>query len=176
MKKYEPILVFVQEHWLAHHDAPLKFKSDFPTYNFITTSEDMFIPTEDLLLQPGPVWHGTAVGWSMSIDMCVIRLPISSDRYCGIQYKDTKTGVDILAYSVYMPTAGKDSEYLEVMSSLTADINLYKSNDTIVLIGCDSNQSKKSTNRRTCSMNGFLTEFCLKSILIDDTPTNISSQ
>ena len=60
----------------------MKMKTDFQTYNFHTTSDDMFTHTEDLLLQADPVWHGTAIGWSMSIDKCVIRLPIISDRFC----------------------------------------------------------------------------------------------
>ena len=129
----------------------------------------MFTPAEDLLLQAGPVWHGTAIGWSMSIDKCVKQLPIISDRFCGIQYKDNET--NILAYSTYMPTSGKDAEFLEVLSSLSEDIKLYMTNQTTLLIGCDSNQSIKSTNRRTHAMDKFVSSFCLKSILLDDTPT-----
>ena len=171
MMKYEPIFVFFQEHWIPHHDAPVILKSDFPNYNFLTTSEDMFIPTEDLLLNAGPVWQGTAIGWSMDIDMHVTKLPVISERFCGIQYKDVNSGYDILAYSVYMPTAGKDSEFLEVMSSLSVDITANRTTDTTILIGCDSNQSKKSTNRRTSAMNKFLDEYDLSSILTSDKPT-----
>ena len=79
--------------------------------------------------------------------------------------------MDILAYSVYMPTAGKDDEFLEVMSSLSMDIKLHRTSNKTLLIGCDSNQSKKSTNRRTCSMDTFISDFLLKSILIDDAAT-----
>ena len=178
LEKYNPILVFVQEHWLPHFDATNKFKTNFSTHNFLTTSEDMFTPAEDLLLQPGPVWHGTALGWSMSIDKCVTRLPVVSDRFCGIQIKNAEA--DILAYSAYMPTAGKDSEFLEVLSSLSEDIKHYKNKDTTLVIGCDSNQSIKSTNRRSSAMNSFVSNFALKTILLGDVPTfhhnNLSSE
>ena len=171
MKKYAPLFVFIQEHWLPDHAANMKFKTDFSTHNFLTTSDDMFTPTEDLLLQAGPTWHGTGIGWAMSIDKYVFKLPIVSDRFCGIQYKDSQTVTNILAYSVYLPTAGRDADFLEVLSSLSADILQHNTCNTTLLIGCDSNQSHKSTNRRTCAMTRFLTEFKLKSILVGDAPT-----
>ena len=72
---------------------------------------------------------------------------------------------------MYLPTAGKDDEFLEVVSSLTADVSLHICSNTTLLIGCDSNQSDKSTNRRTSAMNDMLTELNLKSILHGDMPT-----
>ena len=111
MEKYKPMFAFVQEHWLPDYDASLKFTNDFSSHHFLTTSADMFTHTEDLLLQAGPVWHGTAIGWVTDIDKYVTRLPIVSDRFCGIQYKDKQTDTIVIAYSAYLPTAGKDTEY-----------------------------------------------------------------
>jgi hypothetical protein len=168
IKEYDPFCIFLQEHWLPDYDATNKMKANFPTHSFLTTSDDMFTPTEDLLLQPGPVWHGTAIGWPSRIDQHVSRLPVVNERFCGIIYKDAENDTNILAYSVYLPTAGKDDEFLEVVSSLTADVSLHICINTTLLIGCDSNQSDKSTNRRTSAMKDMLTELNLKSILHGD--------
>jgi endonuclease/exonuclease/phosphatase (EEP) superfamily protein YafD len=99
------------------------------------------------------------------IDVCL------TFRLCGIEYKDAQTDTNILAYSVYFPTSGRDDDFLEVVSSLSADISLHNSSNTALLIGCDSNQSNKSTNRRTSTMKCLLTEFNLKSIVSGDKPT-----
>ena len=171
MQKYSPLFLFLQEHWLPNHDACTKLKSDFTTHNFLTTSDDMFTPAEDLVLETGPVWQGTAIGWSMEIDKFVCKLPVISDRFCGVQYTDVQTDTQFLAYTLYLPTAGKDEEFLEVLSSLSADIAHNNNNNSAVVIGCDSNQSSKSTKRRSSAMNNFLAEFGLESILIDDKPT-----
>jgi hypothetical protein len=58
-----------------------------------------------------------------------------------------------------------------VLSSLSSDIDLHSNNICSLFIGFDSNQSEKSTRRRTNAMNSFLTKFCLETILVDDTPT-----
>lgn len=108
----------------------MKMKTDFQTHNFHTTSDDMFTHTEDLLLQADPVWHGTAIGWPSRIDRCVSKLPVVCDRFCGIEYKDAQTDTNILAYSVYFPTSGRDDDFLEVVSSLSADISLHNSSNT----------------------------------------------
>ena len=171
MSQYNPIFVFIQEHWLPNHEASNKFKSDFQTHNFLTTSEDMFTHAEDLLLKAGPVWHGTAVGWAVGIEKYVTHLPIVSDRFCGIQYNDAQSDTIVLVYSVYFPTAGKDNDFLEVLSSLNLDIHQHNTNNTVLLIGCDSNQSSKSTSRRTSAMDLFLKELNLKSILTGEEPT-----
>ena len=132
----------------------------------------MFTPAEDLMLESGAVWHGSALGWSMEIDKLVCKLPIVCDRFCGIQFYDHVTKTRIIAYSVYMPTSGKDDEFLEVLASLIADLNEHNvNNDAEILLGCDSNQSLKSTKRRTAAMSSFLDEFNFQSILKNDEPT-----
>ena len=67
MRKLQPLFMFLQEIWLPDHES-VKISDDFQDYNFLTTSADMFTATEDLILQSGPVWHGTALGWRKSIE------------------------------------------------------------------------------------------------------------
>ena len=146
-------------------------KADFPTYNFLTTSDDMFTPTEDLLLSPGPVWHGSAIGWPTDIDKYITKHEINNPRFCGVKHEDIENNFSILAYSVYLPTAGRDEEFLEVLSALTADLEQHLTPHSTIIIGCDSNQSEKSSKRRTRAMNNFLEHFKLSPILTGEAPT-----
>ena len=129
----------------------------------------MFTNTEDLLLQPGPVWHGTALGWRKSVTKSIVKLPIVSDRFCGVKYSVLDTS--ILAYTLYLPTAGQDEEFLEILSLLKHDITNNNTENCAVIIGTDSNVSNKSTKRRMNAMKVFLKEFSLETILINEEPT-----
>ena len=161
--------MFLQEHWLPYNEVNKKLLTDFPSFNFLSTASDMFTPTEDLLLTGGTAWHGTALGWSKDIDRFVKILPIVSERFCGIYYSDEQS--NILSYTAYLPTSGQDEEFLEVISQLCTDINQHFVEKCAIFIGLDSNQSKKSTNRRTEAMNAFKELFSLKSTLVSDQPT-----
>ena len=132
----------------------------------------MFLPTEDLLLKSGPTWHGTAIGWDSSVDSKITKIPVISERFCGVRYTEN-SHIVILAYSAYLPTSGKDDDFVETISQLTSDIynnNVDKKN-TAILIGLDSNQSDGSTSRRTIAMKSFISEFSLKTIIPDDKAT-----
>ena len=110
---------FIQEHWLPHHEASVRFEKDFKGYKFLSTSADMFTRTEDKMLESGPTWHGTALGWNGNIDNHISKLPVISERFCGVNYSDKQT--NILAYTVYMPTSGQDDEFLDVLAKLSFD-------------------------------------------------------
>jgi hypothetical protein len=86
MKKFNVLFLYLQEHWLPHHEAQKIFSNDFPNFNFLTTSSDMFLDPEDLALASGPVWHGTAIGWPSDIDAKIEKLSIVSNRFCGVLY------------------------------------------------------------------------------------------
>ena len=168
------MFIFLQEHWLPHHEAQLSLNNDFNNYSFYTTSSDMFLSVEDLILTSGPTWHGTAIGWHSSISSSITKMPIISDRFCGVKYKNTdKHSLNILAYTAYLPTSGKDEEFIETVSQLTTDIenNIDDKKNFALLIGLDSNQSEKSTTRRTMAMRSFMLHFSLKTILPDDKAT-----
>ena len=139
------MFIYFQEHWLPHHKVDDKLSSDFPNFRFITTSSDMFLQPEDLILQSGATWHGTALGWPSSIDTHVTQLPIVSERFCGVNYADITNNIDILSYCVYLPTAGDDDHFSEVLLILSLDLLNNRKENTTILVGLDSNQSEKST-------------------------------
>ena len=163
------MFLFLQEHWLPYSEVDTKLISDFPGYNFLSTASDMFIPAEELMLTSGTAWQGTTIGWSIDIDKFVTKLPVISDRFCGISYSDSRTF--LLSYTAYLPTSGQDEEFLEVLAQLSADITQHRQNNVAVIIGADTNQSKKSSKRRTEAMDQFRREFFFKSILLSEEPT-----
>ena len=80
----------------------------------------MFTPVEDLLLQSGPVWHGTALGWRKLIYNDITKLLIISSRFCGVKYVNSITDVSVIAYTFYLPTSGQDDDFLEILALLTS--------------------------------------------------------
>ena len=129
----------------------------------------MFTPPEELMLTPGTAWHGTTIGWSADIDRFVTKLPVISDRFCGVAYSDKR--ISLLSYTAYLPTSGQDEEFLEVLAQLSADIIQHMQDNVAVIIGADTNQSQKSSKRRTDAMNRFKIDFSFKSILVSNEPT-----
>ena len=121
------------------------------------------------MLTPGTAWHGTAIGWPADIDPFVTKLPVVSERFCGIAY--SQNGVRILSYTAYFPTSGQDDKFMEVLALLSADINQHLTDNSAVFIGADTNQSQKSTKRRTEAVEQFKTEFSFRSILLSGEPT-----
>ena len=73
--------MFIQETWLPHHETDT-FATDFPNYDFLSTSSDMFVDTDDLILQTGAVWHGTMIGWNRNIGKHVQKLTPVNERFC----------------------------------------------------------------------------------------------
>ena len=165
----EFFLIFIQEHWMPSYKSNSEFSSDFSSYEFQTTSSDTFLPPEDIILKTGPTWHGTAIGWHSSLSPNVQKLPIVSTRFCGLRLKICN--IEIIAYTVYLPTAGQDDEFLEEISLLTHDINEHTNHDSTVIIGIDLNTSEKSTSRRKEAFSAFNSEFELKTILPGEEPT-----
>ena len=171
LNQFSPLFVFVQEHWLPHHEAHDIISREFSKYNFTTTSSDMFTHEEDRVLTAGPIWHGTALGWKKTVSTRVTKIPVSCERFCGIKYCDNTNSVKIIAFTVYLPTSGQDEEFLEILSQLDNSLTTNHEKDEVILIGLDSNQSSKSTRRRSEGMIEFVKKFSLQSVLKSDTPT-----
>ena len=163
------MFLFLQEHWLPYHES-FKLSNDFEDYNFLTTSADMFTPIEDLILQSGPVWHGTAIGWNKSLEKSIEKLPTISERFCGVKYAEIHSDTNIIAYTAYLPTSGQDEEFLEVLSQLNSYIVQHNTHDSVTIIGTDFNVSIKSSKRRYEAMQHFFEYFSLKTILMKENP------
>ena len=77
----------------------------------------------------------------------------------------------IIAYTVYLPTSGQDDEFIEELAILRHDIYEHKDSNTVIVIGADTNTSRKSTKRRQEAFEHFMNEFKLESIIEGDEPT-----
>ena len=137
----------------------------------MTTSSDMYTPIEERILDNGPVWHGTAIGWEKSIDSKITQLPILNERFCGFKYTDIQSGFSILAFTAYLPTCGQDDAFLETLSQLSNDISSHRDTKDILIVGLDSNESTNSTRRRSDGMKNFKQQFSLQTVLNNEIPT-----
>ena len=137
-----PKIIFLQEIWLSYHEAEL-LKQEYPLYNFQISTPDMFDSNEDKILTSGHTWHGVAVGWHDDLNADVESIPTNNTRFAGIRIA-LKTG-SILSISLYAPTSGKDDEFLECITDLTEYILSNISEGDRLLLGTDSNCSKKTT-------------------------------
>ena len=45
-----------------------------------------------------------------------------SDRFCDVKYSDSSTDTSAIVYTAYLPTAGQDEEFLEILFFLNDDI------------------------------------------------------
>ena len=100
------------------------------------------------------------------------KIPVISERFCGVKYQDNATNTSIVAYSAYLPTSGLDDEFLETLAQLSYDLQNNVNEKSSILIGLDSNQSEKSSRRRTKAMEQFSAHFSLKTLLIGDHNTH----
>ena len=69
---------------------------------------------------------------------------------------DTVTKTSVIAYTAYLPTSGQDDLFIEVLSQLSYDIVQNNTENSVLMIGTDSNVSKKSTRRRQDAMQWIL--------------------
>ena len=163
------MFLFIQEHWLSTYEATDRFSSDFTEYEFLTTSSNTFSHPEDIILETGPIWHGTALGWHSSVGSDIVKIPLISTRFCGV-----KVSIDehkYVAYTVYLPTSGQDDLFLEEIALLSNDILRNSEKDSIIILGLDSNCSNTGTPRRQEAFALFKKQFSLKSIIPGTEPT-----
>ena len=106
----------------------------------------MFIHTEDRINYKDHVWHGTAIAWHTDLNSLVTPLKVSNERFSAVRIKYDKAS--LLALSLYLPTAGKDDDFSECLSSLSNFIKEEKNSPDSLLLGADTNCSQKSTLRR----------------------------
>jgi hypothetical protein len=154
----QPKIIFLQEIWLSYHEEEL-LKQEFPSYNFQISTPDMFDSNEDKILKSGQTWHGVAVGWHDDLHADVQNIPTNNTRFAGIRLA-LKTG-SIFSISLYAPTSGKDDDFLECITDLTEYILSNISEGDRLLLGTDSNCSKKSTSRRQHCWRAFCDTFSL---------------
>ena len=128
----------------------------FQDYCVQISTPDQFTPPEDRLSSYDHTWHGAAVMWHESLNSNIVNIKNQPDRFTGIKIKFE--GQSILAISVYLPTSGKDDEFLDCLAELSLFISENNSDAGAILIGTDSNCSEKSSPRRIQGFKQFSDE------------------
>ena len=161
INQQNPKIILLQEIWLGLSDKQI-LSEDFPNYKFQVSTPDMFENSEDLVFNPGHVWHGAAVAWHTDLHYAVTELTSTHDRFAAVILNISER-TNFLAISLYALTSGKDDEFLECLGFLEEFILVNTPDSGSVLIGADSNCSKKSTKRRKLAWEDFCRTFLLKS-------------
>ena len=128
----------------------------FKDYCVQISTPDQFTLPEDKLSSYDHTWHGAAIVWHESLNSNILNINNQHDRFTGI--KMNLEGQSILAISAYMPTSGKDDEYLDCLAELSLFISENNSDSGTILIGTDSNCSEKSSYRRIQGLKKFCDE------------------
>ena len=131
----------------------------FHDYSIHISTPDMFTPPEDLLCNIDHSWHGSAIMWHASLDSNITTLKTSNDRFSSL--KIISENEKFIAISVYFPTSGKDSEFLECVSDLVNFVSENRKENETILIGTDSNCSEKSSLRRIKAFDSLCRELKL---------------
>ena len=164
-----PKVVFLQEIWLPYHDQCL-LDNFLPDFSFKIATPDMFQHNEEKLMNSGPTWHGAAIGWHQELNHKISFPETNHERFIGIKLKLTSGDCSLLLISLYAPTSGHDDDFLESVALLTEYICEHTAQGNQIVIGTDSNCSRKSTARRQDSWTSFCRLFSLK-IHRTDLPT-----
>ena len=147
---FTPKILFLQEIWVPYCEESA-LSSKIKDYTAQISTPDQFIPTEDMLNSVSHTWHGAAIMWHSSLNSNVSNLKNVHDRFTGV--KISLPDRTLLAISAYLPTSGKDDEYLDCVAILS---NFIMDNCCdIVLIGGDFNCSDKASPRRITALQSL---------------------
>ena len=133
-----------------------------PDYEFQIVTPDMFTHPEDKICMPDQNWHGAGIAWHQSLDSCKISVKNVNERFTGIKLQIESQFIFVI--SAYLPTSGKDTEFLECIQELSNYVISNRNSEDIVIIGCDSNCSEISTSRRIRALDNLCEELSLKKL------------
>ena len=127
-------------------DIPMYMKHFQGDYSFALNSEDLHVP--DLALNKTRSKGGTLIMWKHALDPYITVAPLHTSAFLPVFLH--KPGFQpSIHIGVYLPTAGKDPEYLLELSGLKAFVkdSLDKSPNTAIFIRGDANSSRTNEIR-----------------------------
>ena len=146
VQKHQPDFIFISEPMLYQCDLSLQTELFKSSYNSSLNSMDLAEP--DLPLRCSRSIGGTMIMWRQEHDPFVKVLPFSSTSFLPILFCPPELPPTI-HIAVYLPTAGRESEFIEALSGLDACISeLYeKYPDSPVYLRGDFNVGKNNYAR-----------------------------
>ena len=147
---------------LAHENA--LFKGD---YNYALSSDDQF--DLNLPLNKRKAKGGTMIMWKIELDAYITCLSSPSSSFLPILFTPPTNGSS-LHISIYLPTSGHESQFLEEISNLHHLISnlMSKFPDIPIFIRGDANVNPKNKKRMNVFKN-FCSEFNLQETTINHT-------
>lgn len=140
-----PDLVFLSEPLIFQHDLESVMKY-LKNYKASLTSNDLFDP--DLAIIKSKPIGGTMVLWHNSIDPFVTPQPspTSAISVIALNVPGCRTSIHL---AIYMPTSGKDSEFINEITNLRNLIDEIndKYDNPLIFIRGDGNSNKNNTLR-----------------------------
>ena len=155
INELSPKLLFLQEVWVPYSEEQ-SINDVFKDYSVQISTPDQFTPPEDMLGRGEHIWHGAAIMWHESMNSNVLGVANTHERFTGIKLSFSEEY--ILAISAYLPTSGRDDDFLSCLAELSNFISENNDQNGTVLIGMDSNCSEKSTSRRILGFQQFCWE------------------
>ena len=152
---FSPKLLFVQELWVPYCEEG-NLNSMLQEYSIQISTPDQFIPIEDRMSSTAHTWHGAGILWHESVNSSVHQLSNTHERFTGIRM--SFTDLEILVISAYLPTSGRDDDFLDSIEELSNFIVENISEKDTILIGADFNCSDKSSSRRVTAFKKFCTD------------------
>ena len=115
-------------------------------YEATLNSEDLYFP--DLALDKVKAHGGTMVMWHVSLSPYITALPSSSSCYQSILLK-MPGSVSSIHTALYLPTAGKEEQYMSALVELEAHLNEIneKFPDMVHFVRGDANSNPKNIGR-----------------------------
>ena len=91
---------------------------------------------------PDQNWHGAGIAWHHSLNSCMIPVKNVNERFTGVKLQIESEVIFII--SAYLPTSGKDNEFLECIQELSNYVTSNRGTNDIIIIGCINQKEKIS--------------------------------
>ena len=138
--------IFLSEPNIFSHDCDNLKKHFDNNYNFYLNSEDKFDKEAPFI--KNRTYGGTMSLWKTELDPHISVLPSSTTSFLPILFSPPGSPPSV-HISIYLPTSGKESEFLGEISQLRATIEEIKVTykDVLVYIRGDSNVNRNNKPR-----------------------------
>lgn len=157
---YSPDFAFISEPQIFSSDVDLVMQYLRGDYCFSLNSEDKH--DQELPLVTSKAHGGTMILWKQKFDPFIDVHPVSTTSFLPIIFNPPNNPASA-HICIYLPTAGKEAQFMDELSSLSSvidDIHLIHPDAPIFLRG-DFNVNDKNTNR-----SALLTHFSLEHDLV----------
>ena len=154
---YTPSLLFISEPWLFLSDLKVATQLLTPQYKMFLNSDDLYNP--DLPLLKSRAHGGTLTLWKAELDPYITILPTQTSRILPIllDYPGYQQTIHV---NIYLPTSGRESDFIESLASLQATIDHANESypSALIYVKGDANacSSPRPNNKRDLVFHQFI--------------------